>query len=238
MSDLIDIAIAAHGGWERWEKLNAIGAHLSVGGAIWPIKGFEGAYADIHCIVDAKVPLTRFTPFLKDGQTAVYRPQETAILLDGAVIEARQDPRAAFAGHGLMTPWDAQNLIYFTGYAMWTYLTTPFLFRHPGVQAEEIEPWEEDGEIYRRLAVTFPAEVPSHSTKQTFYFDATGLLRRHDYSVEIMGGTASANCASDYKAYGGFNFPTKRRVHRIGPDNRPDRSRTSVAIDILDLSLA
>jgi hypothetical protein len=37
-----------------------------------------------------------------------------------------------------------------------------------------------------------PASVPSHSTVQTFYFDATDLLRRHDYSVDIMGGTARA----------------------------------------------
>lgn len=238
MTDLVDLAIAAHGGWDRWLEVEKITAHLTVGGAIWPIKGFDGAYADIRCAIETNRPHTDFTPFLKAGQHGVYQPDRTAIIANGEVIEQRDRPRAAFGGHTLMTPWDAQNLIYFTGYAMWTYLTTPFLFKRPGFETEEVEPWDENGEIWRRLKVTFPPDTPSHSTVQTFYFDPAGLLRRHDYSVEIMGGTTSANYAGDYKSFGGLNFPTKRRVYRAGPDNRPDLNRTSVAIDILGLSLA
>lgn len=237
MTDLLDLAIAAHGGWDRWQKVDKIVAHIAVGGAIWPIKGFDGAYADVHCSIETKRPHTEFTPFLKAGQHCIYEPERTAIVAGGEVIEQREHPRAAFDGHTIMTPWDAQNLIYFTGYAMWTYLTTPFLFKRPGFQIEEVEPWDENGEIWRRLQVTFPADTPSHSTVQTFYFDAVGLLRRHDYSVEIMGGTTSANYASEYKAFGGLKFPTKRRVYSAGQDNRPNLSRTSVAIDILDLRL-
>ena len=43
------------------------------------------------------------------------------------------------------TPWDVLQLAYFIGYAMWNYLTTPFLFTYPGVEAREIEPWHEAG---------------------------------------------------------------------------------------------
>src|SRR3546814_14044537 len=95
---------------------------------------------------------------------------------------------------------------------MWTYLTTPFLFRLPGFTSEEVEPWDENGETWRRLKVTFPEGVPSHSTQQTFYFDQSGLLRRHDYSVEIMGGTTSANYATDHKAFDGLIRSEERRV--------------------------
>jgi hypothetical protein len=236
MSNLTDLAVAAHGGWERWQQLDQLRAHINVGGAMWQVKGWPDVYADIHCSVATKRQHAEFTPFLKAGQHGVYEPYQTAIVSDGgAILEKRDAPRASFEGHTLPTPWDAQQLIYFTGYAMWTYLTTPFLFKMPGFKTEEIEPWNENGEIWRRLKVAFPASFHSHSTEQTFYFDSDGLLRRHDYSVEIMGGTASANCASGHKTIGGLIFPTKRRVYAIGPDNRPVLDRVAVAIDFLSI---
>ncbi len=78
----------------------------------------------------------------------------------------------------------------------------------------------------------------SHSTKQTFYFDASGLLRRHDYSVDVIGGTNSANYAFDHQPFDGLVFPTKRRVYAAGPDNRPIRDRIAVAIDVLSIQAA
>lgn len=239
MSDLLDQAIAAHGGWERWEQISELNAHIQVGGAIWHVKGWPDVYADIHASASTRRPHTEFSPFLKAGQRCVWEPNRTVIVVDsGEVVEERVSPRSFFGGHTIPTPWDQQHLIYFTGYAMWTYLTTPFLFKLPGFKTEEVEPWDEDGETWRRLKVTFPANVPSHSTEQTFYFDNSGLLRRQDYSVEIMGGTTSANYASDYQAFDGLVFPTKRRVYTAGPDNRPILGRVAVAIDILAIDTA
>lgn len=239
MGDLLDLAIAAHGGWERWRQIGNIHAHLAVGGTIWSMKGWPDAYADVHCSVSTRRPHTEFTPFLKAGQHCVWEPQRTAIVSDdGMVLDERASPRSHFGGHAIATRWDQQHLVYFTGYAMWTYLTTPFLFGLPGFGWEEIEPWSEGDETWRRLRVTFPEDVPSHSTVQTFYFDSTGLLRRHDYSVEIMGGTSSANYASDYRVCGGLQFPMRRRVYATGPDNRPMLERVAVAIDILDIDVA
>ncbi len=239
MSDLVDQAIAAHGGWERWEQFSELNAHIQVGGAIWHLKGWPNVYADIHASVSTRRLHTEFSPFLKAGQHCVWEPGRTAIVADsGEVIEERTSPRSFFEGHTVPTAWDQQHLIYFTGYAMWTYMTTPFLFKLPGFKAEEVEPWDEDGEIWRRLNVTFQANVPSHSAEQTFYFDKNGLLRRQDYSVEIMGGTTSANYASNHQAFNGLVFPTKRRVYTAGPDNRPILDRVAVAIDILDIEAA
>jgi len=47
---------------------------------------------------------------------------------DGTVVEERFEPRASFAGHVRETPWDRLHLTYFLGYAIWNYLTAPFLF--------------------------------------------------------------------------------------------------------------
>jgi hypothetical protein len=88
------------------------------------------------------------------------------------------------------------------------------------------------------LRVTYPPEIHSHSREQVFYFDASGLLRRHDYSVDVIGGTASANYALEPRIFGGIVSPTKRRVYAIGPDNRPLLDRLALSIDIHDIDVA
>lgn len=62
-------------------------------------------------------------------------------------------------------------------------------------------------------------------------------MRRHDYSVEIMGGTKSANYANDHQSFAGLVIPTKRRVFAAGRDNRPILDRVAVAIDFLSIDI-
>ena len=239
MSDLLEKAIAAHGGWDRWQQVRRLAVDMAAGGTIFPVKGWPNVYDKARVIVDPHRQTTEFSPFLHEGQRSVYEPQRTAIFSDsGKVLDHRDAPRSAFAGHTVPTKWDSQNLIYFSGYAMWTYLTTPFLFKLPSFQVEEVAPWDENGETWRRLKVVFPPEVASHSREQSFYFGEDGILRRHDYSVEIMGGTASANYATEPKTFGGLVFPTKRRVYAKGPDNRPLLERVAVSIDIHDVEVS
>jgi hypothetical protein len=239
MNDLLRLALDAHGGLERWQQLTKVSANIAVGGALWPIKGWPDVLAKSHTSIDTRRPHTEYEPYLKPEQKAVFEPTQTAIVsLRGETLDVRESPRQSFAGHAISTPWDVQNVIYFAGYAMWTYLTTPFLFTLPRFEIEETAPWSEDGQTWRGLKVTFPPEVPSHSTEQTFYFDASGLLRRHDYSVEIMGGTSSANYATEHKSFGGIVFPTKRRVYSKGEDGRPMLNRVAVAIDFADIQVS
>ena len=120
---------------------------------------------------------------------------------------------------------------------MWNYINEPFLFARPGFELNEIEPWEEDSESWRRLKVTFPPTVHSHSTEQTVYFDAAGILRRHDYSVDVVGGTRSANYALKPKSFGGVVYPMERRIYVTGPDNRPLLERVVLSIEIHDIKL-
>jgi hypothetical protein len=54
MTDLLEWAIAAHGGLNRWNALRTVSLDLSVGGALWDAKGQTGLFAnasyeaDIH----------------------------------------------------------------------------------------------------------------------------------------------------------------------------------------------
>src|SRR5262249_40373363 len=135
------------------------------------------------------------------------------------VIEELLDPRSSFAGHSLETPWTRLQLAYFAGYAMWTYFNAPFNFANPGYKLEELEPWKENGETFRRLQVTFPKEVATHSTVQTFYIDETGLIKRHDYDVDILGGSAAVQYVSDHVDVQGLKVATKRRIYVRLEDN-------------------
>jgi len=51
-----------------------------------------------------------------------------------------------------------------------------------------------------------------------------------------MGGTTSANYASDHREFGGPVFPTKRRVY-AGADNRPILDRVAISIDIRNIDV-
>lgn len=238
MDKLLDLVINAHGGWRRWERINKLNAHVSVGGGLWQLKGWPGIFEDAHVTVDPRRQHIEFSPFQTNNQHTLLEPQSVAIVADGKVKEERESPRQAFDGHGLHTPWDGLHLAYFTGYAMWGYLTAPFLFAYPGFHTEEIEPWNENGEIWRRLKVTYPAALHAHCSEQIFYFDQFGLLRRNDYRVDIIGsGATSAHYSSDHKLFDGIVFPTKRRVYSILADNQPNLERVLVAIDVHKVNL-
>jgi hypothetical protein len=131
------------------------------------------------------------------------------------------NPRESFAGHTTETPWTRLQLAYFAGYAMWTYFNAPFNFANAGYAVKELDPWEENGEVFRRLEVTFPKEVATHSPIQTFYIDKDGLIKRHDYNVDVAGGATAAHYLSDYIEVQGIKIATKRKVYVRLEDNTP-----------------
>ena len=76
--------------------------------------------------------------------------------------------------------------------------------------SEEIAPWEEDGEQWRALKVTFPDSIAGHARSQVSYFGPDGLLRRHEYTVDILGSAPGLNYAFDYRTTDGIVVPHKR----------------------------
>ena len=121
---------------------------------------------------------------------------------------------------------------------MWTYLNIPFLLARPGVEADEGEPWQDSGETWRRLRVHFPANIVTHSSEQTLYFDRQGLLRRQDYTVDIDGTAGAAHYVYEHKEFSGIVFPTKRRVFRRTPNGRPAPEPLIISIDLNQIVLS
>ena len=234
MNELRDHVIAAHGGLDRRNELTSVKAHLVNGGVLWAMKGQAGVINDVNVRVDLRREFTSHFPFGRPGLRSAFTADRVAIESDaGEVVEERFNPRDSFAGHTLETPWDKLHLAYFVGYAMWTYLTSPFSFVKPGFQTEELSHWQEHGQTWRRLKVTFPGHIASHCKEQTFYFDADGLIRRHDYVAEVLGSSGpAAHYSSEHREFDGIKVPTKRRVYLIGENGSVMQEPLIVSIDL------
>jgi hypothetical protein len=237
MSTLANEVIERHGGLARWNRFESVTARLHNGGALWPLKQQPGVLDDVWVRVHLRQPRASHFPFTLPHLRTAFQPDRVAIEDDaGNVVSELLQPRRSFAGHGLDTAWSALQLAYFAGYAMWTYLNTPFLFARPGVQTEELSPWQENGERWRRLRVTLPQEIPSHSTVQTFYFDADRLLRRHDYDADVLGGVPAAHYTADPVEVSGIVVPTRRWVLPRLPDGRTEAEPMIVSIELSQLA--
>jgi hypothetical protein len=237
MGDLLETAIEAHGGLERWNQLENVSARLIQGGALWALKGQPGVLDDVVVSASLHEERASHRPFGAADRHSSFTPERVAIETgDGAVVEALDQPRASFAGHAPETPWSTLQLAYFVGTAMWTYLTQPFTFTLPGFETSELEPWDEAGQQWRRLGVTWPSDLATHSTQQTLYFDDDGLLVRHDYDVEISGGTSAAHYVSDYDDVDGIRLPTKHRIFPRTPDGQSLAEPLLVSIDLSEIA--
>ncbi len=156
---------------------------------------------------------------------------------NGNLIDEREDPRSLFFGRqGLRRNlrWDPLDLTYFAGYAMWNYLTTPLLLTREDVAVKEGEPWAAPGgETWRRLGASFDPALDTHSQEQTFWFGPDGLLRRHDYTADVVGSWAkAAHVVSGHTESGGLVFPTSRRVTPRGPGGRTMPGPTLVWLEL------
>jgi hypothetical protein len=237
VSDLLDTVIEAHGGLERWSQLDAVSVHGVNGGVLWALKGQPGVVDDVFVRASLHQERESHHPFGAPDRRSAFTPERVAIETTGGdVVEALEQPRASFAGHTLETPWTTLQLAYFVGTAMWTYLTQPFTFALPGFETTELDPWQKGSEEWRRLRVVWPSYLATHSTEQTLYVGGDGLFRRHDYDVEIAGGTAAAHHISDYTQVAGIMVPRKHRIYPRAQDGQALGEPLIVSIDVREIA--
>jgi hypothetical protein len=233
MNELLAQTISAHGGLDRWKKLNKVSATIVSGGGLLPMKGLDADPIPLLGTATTRTESTVIEPFGKPDWRMVFTPDRVAVeTREGVLVNERLDPRAAFAGHAMNTVWDLLHRAYFNGYARWTYLNTPFLMALPGFEVIEIPPWREGSEKWRGLRARFPDGLASHSKEQDFYFGEDFLLRRHDYFLEIAGGVPVAQYVHDMIEIDGFRFPTKRRAYVRGPHLKPIRDLLLISLDL------
>jgi hypothetical protein len=221
---------------DRWNSFETVKATIVTGGQLFGMKGTPQDSTPRRMTVATKREWASVTPYGAPDQRTDFTATRVAIeKLDGTVIHERLHPSEHAEGKAIDAPWDALDRAYFNGYALWTYLTTPFHFAMPGFEVEEIAPWQERDELWTGLRVTYPADVASHSRQQDFYFGPDFLLRRHDYYVEASGGFAAAQYVFEPVLVQGITLPTKRRAYMRDGSLSPIRDRLMVSIDISDV---
>ena len=222
MKNLLNFVIDSYGGLDRWKQYRTLSAIQVTGGVLWPMKGVAGILDKVNITIDLHEQWTSHAPFQNAAYYSSVKADRVAIETDGGkVIEELLNPRLSFQGQTLESSYNRLQLAYVAGYSIWTYLTAPFSFKGPGFETQEIEPWEENGETWRRLKVTFPDHIATHSKEQVFYIDLNGLIRRHDYDVEVSGNAPAVQYLDEYREINGIVVATERKVYVRQEDNTP-----------------
>ena len=167
MNDLLNLAMKAHGGLERWKQVRNMQAKVTLNGTLWQIKGRPHGLSGVVMRLNTKQPDLTITPFPKPGTAGHFTPSRVWIEdANGTVVSELRNPRDSFAGAVLTTKWNELQELYFASYAFWNYFTAPFLLAQPGIEVEEIETHDEDEhlalqattarELYDRMLKLYP----------------------------------------------------------------------------------
>ena len=232
--DLLNKAIEAHGGLHRWQTTKEIVAHIRCGGIALPLRFKFGAFKSYEARLSTTKPQVIFSPFAGKENRGVFLGDTVRIESgNGQVLADRTRAKAAFDSWRHKFYWDNLDALYFGGYAIWNYFTVPFLFLREGFEIQEIEPWEEKNQTWRRLKVFFPSNIPTHSHEQVFYFNSDGLLMRFDYTAEVFGAWAKAvHYCKGHKNFSGLIIPTSRQVLPRKSNGSPQGFPTLVWIEV------
>ncbi|OAF10637.1 hypothetical protein AYJ54_10185 [Bradyrhizobium centrolobii] len=229
---LLDDAIDASGGLARWHNLSRFTLHLSVGGTLFSSAGHASEFKDVIAEGSTRTQSVRFTGITGGEQCGSFQPDAITIeSLDGEVLRTWDNPNLAFPGLGAHALADELHLIFFCGVAIWTYLTTPFLLAHPDVVVEELPPWHENADTWRRLRAQFPPSLITLAPEQIFYFDESALQRRNDHDLL---GMKVANYSWAHDHFGGIVVPTLRRAQTLRPDGTVIAKPVLIDVEIFD----
>jgi len=235
-SSLVERAIERHGGREAWDRHPRLDITFSrVGGFALIMKGVgrTGRFPT-RLVIDPARQRTEYPGF----------PQADAVTIvaDGAVIVAdlatghERERHPAYRQRfstlaGQLRPWSDLDAAYFLGYSQANYHAYPFVLPRLTYCGERS--YAGDGGTWHALTLEYQPGEDCHSRRQVFHFDPTALLRRVDYSVEIVGrGSSSTHFYNDYVRVAGILFPSRRRIRA-----RVLGMVTPIPLIVLDASL-
>ena len=212
---VLERACDHYGGFETWNALAQIRLFPGrLSGLVPWLKG-NGRTFPVPSAFEIR-PRERWARFL-----SYPNPEQVGIFDNGSVrLEQRDtseivvradDHRRSFRGLAKNRRWTAIDALYFFGYALTHYHSLPFsLFEARLIRASEAGSRSERLSV---LEVELPPDLPTHSRRQTFYFDSAGRLTRHDYHAEIVGVWArGAHFWKRQERFAGFPVSLERHV--------------------------
>lgn len=213
MNGPLELMTNRYGGMKRWEEVKLVSADFKTAGAIWQIKGQVGTLRDMRFAMELHQEKIIFYPFLHADQIGSFEAHRVAIEnLDGKIVNESFNPRQLFKGHSTDTKWDHLEVIYFLGCLFWTSFSAPFSLNDPDSKIEELASWNEVDETWRCLEVTYSKNIATHSQKQIFYFNSEGLIKRHDYDLEISSSISVSQYYYDHTEFDGIIIPKKTEI--------------------------
>ncbi len=210
---VIERAVERHGGWDAWHRLESLELNVvSLGGLVPRIKGLGRTFPRMgRCTVDPRRRRMVAHDYPAPGSETVFdRGRVTTVDAGSEPAFEHEDHRLRFEGLAKLRRWSALDATYFFGYALTHYLSLPFSLAEADVVDHRHRP---GAPLPDRMTVRYPAGSHTHGPIEHVHFDASGLLRRHDYHAEILGpGTHGAHGSDDYVEVGGLQVARHRRV--------------------------
>jgi hypothetical protein len=199
--ELVERSCERHGGWSRFSRLESVTATVSaLGGPLPVFKGLGITYPPPRVVrVAPRAERVTFVDWPANESEGRYGR--------GSVnIAGSPDHAAESSGHRTKMPalrWRPLDALYFFGYALSNYWALPFLLASTRFARLDA----------RRVVVDFPERFDTHSRRQAFLFDDTGLLVRHDYTADVVGPWATgSHFSTDYENVDGLWLARGRRV--------------------------
>jgi len=210
---VVDRAIEAHGGESTWRAVQTIATNWTFHGAMFKLRLRESQLKGLSARISTKTQRVEVSPFASGDATGIYTPARVELTRGNGTASSLDNPRSAFSNLRTLAWWTDLEMLYFAGYVLWNYAQLPFLLLWQGLRLEDAGTTVKDGETWNKVAVTFPRAVATHSPQQMFYFGPDGLLRRHDYYVEILNRFArGARYIHATQRVGGLVLPSRIEI--------------------------
>ncbi len=232
-------AIEGHGGMENWNLVKELRFNVRTTGAALASRLRPLGFRSTSVSLSVRYPRVIIKSFPRRGLCGLFERKRVAIEREnGTVVKERLDPGKKMGSLRRKLYWDNLDLLYFGGCAFWNYFNLPFILGSSGFVLKEMEPEEIDGDLFTRLHVTFPEDLPTHSREQVFYFNSEGLLVRHDYTARVFGKWArAAHYSSDFNVSRGLVFPARRVVYPRTAEGQVIKSVVLVHLEISEIEV-
>jgi hypothetical protein len=232
---LLDNALKACGGLERWNRFDRFEVHLSMGGSYLASKIDATMLKEIVVSGNTRFQAAEVVGMLGSSRRGLCRANWVGIENYSGSIAAQQSVTPEnFAVLGSRARWTELDVVYYCGISIWNFVNCPFFLAEGGFKIGEIAPLNVDGEVWRRLHVIFPDRIVTEAREQILYFDSRNRHRRTDY---LRSDTANsiAHFLSAHQDFSEIVIPTLRRSRFVDGDGFISQESIPFDIEIFDL---
>lgn len=237
MHTLLDSVIQAHGGTNIWDGFTDLVTDVDLSGQLFEQAGWSVMLPQSRLLLSLRGQHAIFLLPEGRGQILLKPDQLTHFDADRKEVESMSSSSAHVSQleQGFMR--DSLPAAFFLFNVVRRSTTAPFLYASSGFVTEEIEPWRENGEVWRVLKVTFPSGDDLPSRVQFAYYGPDGLLRRLRNKVPSLGGLDLVEYVSSYNDVEGVQIPLLRHVFACDPDGRKIGDQPLGRIEFRDVIL-